>query len=50
LHQSGRLTLIKMTLSAIPVYLSINVSLRSWLYKALKKIMVAFLWTGSDVV
>jgi hypothetical protein len=47
---SGRLALIRSTLSTIPVYLLISISLPPWLYKALKKIMVAFLWTGIDVV
>jgi hypothetical protein len=30
--------------------MSISIGLPPWLYKALKKVMVAFLWTGSDMV
>jgi hypothetical protein len=50
LHQSGRLVLIKTMLSAIPIYTLISVALPPWLYKALRRIMTAFLWTGSDMV
>jgi hypothetical protein len=49
-HRSGCLTLIKTTLSAIPVYTSISVALSPWLQKGLRKIMTAFLWTGINVV
>jgi hypothetical protein len=44
------LALIRLTLSTIPVDLLISISLPPWLCKALKKIMVAFLWTRTDVV
>jgi hypothetical protein len=47
---SGRLVLIKSTLSAIPIYVSISVGLPGWVHNALIKIMKAFLWTGSEVV
>jgi hypothetical protein len=50
LQRSGRLAIIKSTFMAILAYLSISIGLPPWLYKALKKIMVAFLWTGSDMV
>jgi hypothetical protein len=50
MHQSRRLTLIKTTLCAVPVYTSISLGLPQWLYRALRKVMIMFLWTGSDVV
>jgi hypothetical protein len=50
LRRSGRLTLIKLTLSAIPVYTSICLSLPPWLHKALQRIMTAFLWMGTIVL
>jgi hypothetical protein len=42
--------LIKTTLSAIPVYISICLSLPAWVYKAFRKIMTGFLWTGIEEV
>jgi hypothetical protein len=50
MHRSGQLTLIKTTLSAVPVYTSISLGLPQWLLKALKKVMKAFLWIGTDVI
>jgi hypothetical protein len=50
MHQSRRLTPIKTTLCAVPVYTSISLGLPQWLYRALRKVMIMFLWTGSDVV
>jgi hypothetical protein len=50
LHHTGRLTLIRTTLTAVPVYTSISLGLPPWLLKALRKLMTAFLWTGTDVV
>jgi hypothetical protein len=44
LHWSGRLTLVRTTLSAIPIYTTISID------KALWKIMTAFLWSGTEVV
>jgi hypothetical protein len=46
----GRLTLIKTTLSAIPIYTAISIALPPWFLKALRKLMMAFLWTGMDMV
>jgi hypothetical protein len=39
MHQSGRLALIKSILAAMPVYVTISVTLPGWLIKALEKIM-----------
>jgi hypothetical protein len=50
IHRSGRLTLIKTTMSAITVYTSISMGLLGWLLKQFRKIMLAFLWTGTDMV
>jgi hypothetical protein len=50
MHRSGRLTLIKTTLAAIPVYMTISHALPMWVVKAFVKIFRVFLWSGSDVV
>jgi hypothetical protein len=50
MHRSGRLTLIKTTLCAVSVYTSISLGLPQWLYRALRKVVTMFLWTGSDLV
>jgi hypothetical protein len=48
MHWSWRLTLIKTTLAAMPVYTAISHALPAWLIKALIKIFRAFLWSGSE--
>lgn len=50
MNRSGRLALIKSTLSAIPIHIAINLKLDPWAIKALEKIMKAFLWSGTEVV
>jgi hypothetical protein len=50
MQHSGRVALIKSTLSVISVYTSIGVGLQPWLIKALEKIMKAFLWMGTEEV
>jgi hypothetical protein len=50
MHRSGRLTLIKTTLAAIPVYTVMSQVLQAWLHQAFTKIFKAFLWTGTEVV
>jgi hypothetical protein len=50
MQRSGRVALIKSTLSVISVYTSIGVGLQPWLIKALEKIMKAFLWMGTEEV
>jgi hypothetical protein len=50
MRQSGRLILIRTTLSAIPVHTSISLGLPPWLHKACLRIMITFLWTGMDMV
>jgi hypothetical protein len=43
MHQSGRLALIKSTLSAIPIYSSIAFGWPPWMIKSMHKLMSAFL-------
>jgi hypothetical protein len=50
MNKSGRLTLIKSTISAMTIYASICIGFLPWMHKALDKIMKAFLWVGSDEV
>jgi hypothetical protein len=50
LHRYGRLTLIKSTLSVIPIYTAISVALPPWFLKALRKLVTTFLWTGMNMV
>jgi hypothetical protein len=50
MHRSGRLALIKTTMTVVPVYTSISIGLPSWLLKQFQKLMRAFLWTGTDMV
>jgi hypothetical protein len=42
--------LIKTTLPAILIYVSISLQLPPWVLKALQKNFKAFLWTSMDVV
>jgi hypothetical protein len=50
MHMSGRLVLIRTTLSVIPTYTAISIGMLPRLRKAQRRIMTAFLWTGSDAV
>jgi hypothetical protein len=43
MHQSGRLALIKSTLSAIPIYSSIAFGWPPWMIQSMRKLMSAFL-------
>lgn len=47
LNNAGRLLLTKVTLSAIPVHVSIACCLSSWGIKQIDKRRRAFLWTGT---
>jgi hypothetical protein len=42
----GRTTLTKVTLTAIPIQVSIAVELLPWIYKEIDKLRRAFIWTG----
>jgi hypothetical protein len=46
LNLAGRITLIKSVLSAIPVYLFIDLNAPKWVIKAIDKIQRNFLWKG----
>jgi hypothetical protein len=48
MHMSGRLALIKSTLSAMPIHTAISLTIPRWVQKALVKLMKAFLWCGSE--
>jgi hypothetical protein len=49
MHHSSCLALIKSTLAAMPVYLSISIGLPEWMHKALENIMKGFLWISTNV-
>jgi hypothetical protein len=46
MNMSGRLALIRFTLSAIPIYVSIGMGLPGWVHNVLIKLMKVFLWSG----
>jgi hypothetical protein len=50
LHRNGRLTLVKTTLAAMPVFTAISVELPPWLPNSMERIMKGFLWAGSEAV
>ncbi|WVZ65335.1 hypothetical protein U9M48_014716 [Paspalum notatum var. saurae] len=50
LSVAGRLVLIKSTLSAIPVHISIATCLSGWAIRAIDRLRRAFLWSGSDIL
>jgi hypothetical protein len=50
LRRSRRLTLIKTTLSTVPIYMSISLGLRPWLLREMRKLMTTFMWMGTNVV
>jgi hypothetical protein len=49
-NKSGWLTLIKSTLSAIPIHTCLVLELPPWFTKEMNRIFKAFLWSGTDVV
>jgi hypothetical protein len=50
LNVVGRTTLVKVTLSAIPVHTSIALCLSSWAIECIEKLRRAFIWAGADAV
>jgi hypothetical protein len=50
MHHSSRLALIKSTLAAMPIYISISIGLSGWMHNALEKIMKGFIWTDTETV
>jgi hypothetical protein len=50
MSRAGRTTLTKVTLSAIPIHVSIAVEVSSWIYHEIDRLHRAFVWTGSDTV
>jgi hypothetical protein len=49
MNKSGRLTLIKTTMTVMPIYIAISLELPNWLIKAMTKLMKEFLWIGIEV-
>lgn len=47
---AGRLVLVKSTLSAIPVHISIVTNLSKWGIDSIDRLRRSFLWSGRDVV
>jgi hypothetical protein len=50
LRRSGLLTLIKMTMTVIPIHTCIAVGIPPWLLRAIRRLMTTFLWTSTDMV
>jgi hypothetical protein len=48
MSRAGRTTLVKVTLSAILVHISIAVKVSPWIFRAIDKLRRGFIWTGSD--
>jgi hypothetical protein len=48
--RAGRTSLVKSTLSAIPIHTSIVVHVSSVVYYAINKLKRAFIWVGSDTI
>ena len=47
LNLAGRAVLVKSTLSAVPVHVSIGICLSKWAIREIDKLRRAFLWSGS---
>jgi hypothetical protein len=50
MSRAGRTTLTKVTLSAIPIHISIVVVVGAGIYRAIDKIHRVFIWNGNDPV
>jgi hypothetical protein len=50
LSSAGRLTLVKVTLSAIPIHIAIATAISPWVIRAIDRKRRAFLWQGSETV
>jgi len=48
MNRSGRLTLVKSTLSALPFYLTMSDKLPSWVIKEIDSLRRNFLWSGKE--
>jgi hypothetical protein len=47
--KAGRTTLTKVTLSAVPIHISIAVKVSPWIYRAIDKLRRDFIWTGTEL-
>jgi hypothetical protein len=50
MNKSDHLTLVKSTISIMPIYLMMSYSLPNWVVKEIDKICRNFLWTRTDSV
>jgi hypothetical protein len=50
MSRAGRTTLMKVTLSAIPVHVSIGLKVDPWIIRMVDKFRRAFIWAGSNSV
>lgn len=50
LNRSGHLTLAKSTLAAIPVHISMAITVAPWAIKTIETLIRGFLWAGSETV
>lgn len=50
MHKVGRVSLVKSTLTAIPIYLLISIKLLAWAINAIDKYRRGFIWAGKETV
>jgi hypothetical protein len=48
MSRADRTTLTKVTLTAIPIHVSIVVEVLPWIYQEINRLRRAFIWTGTD--
>ena len=48
MNKAGRSVLVKVTMTEIPIYLSIAVALSPWVIQAIDKLWRACLWWGKE--
>jgi hypothetical protein len=50
MNRAGRLVMVKVVLTAVPIYHLITLDLPKWFFKAIDKRRHGFLWKGHDKV
>jgi succinate dehydrogenase/fumarate reductase cytochrome b subunit len=48
MNKVGHMTLIKVTLSVIPINISIAVAVSPWIYHGINRVRHLFIWTGTN--